>query len=82
MTSQPSQDDFISFQGKIVDSGVWRCCLNCLHWGTNDVEKRVLGNHIAADGSPIQPQCNRFKALPPPTTLILSCREWQHIIPF
>lgn len=68
MSINPNQAKFsrdkIAFQNRVVETGCWRCCLNCLEW---NVKAKI---------------CNRFKALPPPEVLTVSCEHYEWNIPF
>jgi hypothetical protein len=59
-------------QRSLIRAMIWPCCLNCAHWGSND-----LGN------VPPRPDlCYKFNAMPPPDVIVIGCGQWLSAVPF
>lgn len=70
-TGYPSLVDLIQFQEKCISANIWMCCLNCSYWGPNNI-----------DGGPLPEGCTHYKAVPPPSVLVVGCPKWCSLIPF
>ncbi|URA06817.1 hypothetical protein QAY89_gp52 [Xanthomonas phage Langgrundblatt1] len=54
-------------QDAAVNAHKWMTCLNCINWQGN---------------KGMQPQCELFKALPPPHIIVSGCKDHEFDIPF
>ncbi|QDB70841.1 hypothetical protein [Pseudomonas virus PBPA162] len=60
----------ISLRNVLVESGHWKCCLNCCEWGAPD------------NNQTLQPLCRKYNMVPPPKVIVLGCVEHMPDIPF
>lgn len=65
----------IVLQDKLVKTHTWQTCLNCLWWHPGPPPE---GSMI--DARP--PQCEKFKAVPPPHIIVSGCEDHENDIPF
>ncbi|WPK40898.1 hypothetical protein Knedl_CDS0052 [Pseudomonas phage Knedl] len=60
----------IALRDVLVQSGHWKCCLNCWQWG-------------APESNPnLAPHCRKYSMMPPAKILVLGCIEHTPDIPF
>lgn len=63
-------DTRVAFQTRVIKSDVWKCCLNCDNWNSNN-------SSAAKDGCAIS-----NSMIPPPSIIVHGCERWEFAIPF
>lgn len=58
---------------RVVHSGLWRCCMNCEHWGEVVAVTSTERTYS---------QCGKYDMLPPDEVLIVGCVNHLQSIPF